>query len=549
MNVADKIVDFFETSEISHLFGFPSEQLEPYYASLSGSELRHVLCRSEAAASIMADGYARTSFKVGICDGVGGCGATNLSIGMIEAKGASSPLLVMTGDNARDVRGKEIIQGANNLNILDELTKNSYDPENGERILQSLKQAIKESITGIPSPVHVNICTDILEEQIDSEIKKAPNLKYPAFRPEPDEESVKSAEKILKEAEKPVILSGEGSLRSQAWDEVVKLAEKTHTPVITSMNGKGIIPETNSHSAGVVGKWGCCETANNVIGESDAVLAIGTKLGELTTVGWSNIPEDAKIIHVDLDSEWLGKNYDVDLPIMADIKATISSILDRIDSDDFSDREDRISRISQNKEEWWESNKDDFESDEVPINPARVVSDLYNVFPDDSILVSSTSNSGWFTSAYYRIREPGVKYIQARGSDGINYAFPQALGAKIANPDNPVAVVSGDGGFGYHISELETAVREDLPVTVVLLNNQGLMSSRLSQFANWDTTFSTEFDPDVDYAQIAGGYGCEADLIEDPQNIESALENGLSSDVPTLLDIRVNPDAIPPLIM
>ncbi len=549
MNVSDEIVNFFENSDVSYLFGFPSEQLESYYTSLSGSELRHILCRSEAAASIMADGYARTSFKVGICDGVGGCGATNLSIGMVEAKGASSPLVVMTGDNARDIRGKEVIQGANNIKILNEFTKNSYDPENGERVLHSLKQALKESITGVPAPVHVNICTDLLEEQFDSRIEGLSNLEYPAFRPEPDKESVDSAVKILKEAEKPVIVSGEGSIRSQAWEEVLELAEKTHTPVITSMNGKGIIPETNPYSAGVVGKWGCCETANDVIGKSDAILAIGTKLGQLTTAGWSNIPEDAKIIHVNLDSEWLGKNYDVDLPIMADIRATVGKILENIDPDDFAGRKDRISEISQNKDEWRNSKKDDFESDELPINPARVVSDLNKVFPEDTILVSSTSNSGWFTSAYYQVREAGVRYIQARGSDGINYAFPQALGAKVANPDKPVAVVTGDGGFGYHISELETAVREDLPVTVVLLNNQGLMSSKLSQWVNWDVTFSTNFDPGVNYAKIARGYGCEADLIEDPQDIESALENGLSSGVPTLLDIRVNPDAIPPVLL
>lgn len=549
MLLSDYIVELLEKAEVSHTFGFPSEQMEPYYASLDKAKYSHILCRSEAGAAIMADGYARTSFKAGICDGVGGCGATNLSIGMIEAFGASSPLIVMTGDNSREIRGKEIIQGANNIEILKEFTKNSYDPETAKRAIEALKNAIRETTTGIPSPVHVNLTNDILNKEIEIDIGDIQTTKYPKARPEPNEESVDKTVKILSEAEKPVIISGEGSLRSQAWDSVKKLAEKTHTPVVTSMNGKGIIPETNPHSAGVVGKWGCCQTANDVVEESDAILAIGNKLGQLTTAGWSNIPEEATIIHVNMDSEWLGKNYDVDLPILADIKATIENVVEKIDESDFTDRENRIKEVAESKLEWFETCSHDLESDSVPIEPERVINEIYNVTPDDSILVSSTSNSGWFTSAFYRVREAGVKYIQARGSDGINYCLPQALGAQVANPDTTVVAVSGDGGFGYHISELETAVREELPITVALLNNQALMSSKLSQWVNWDTSVSTDFSPGVDYAQIAEGFGCEAEIIEKPENLESALKNAINSKIPTLLDIRVNPDAIPPVLL
>lgn len=549
MNVSDKIVELLESSGVSHIFGFPSEQMEPYYASLHGSEIDHILCRSEAGAAIMADGYARTSYRLGICDGVGGCGATNISIGLIEASGASSPILAMTGDNARNIRGKEVIQGANNVGILEEFTKYSHDPETGRRGVRAVKSAIREAITGVPSPVHVNLTSDILEEEIDMEIEGIESLNYPRIRPEPGSGLATEAAEMLSDAEKPVIISGEGALRSQAWEEVTELAHVTHTPVVTSMNGKGIISETDSHSAGVVGKWGCCETANEVVKECDLVLALGTRLGELTTVGWSNIPEGADIAHVDLDPKWLGKNYDVDLPILADIKATVRRILDYLDEDGFHDREDRISEISDSKSKWLEGCSEDFQSDAVPIKPERVIAELFEATTEDAILVSSTSNSGWFTSAYYRVREPGVKYIQARGSDGINYSFPQALGAKVANPDKQVVAVTGDGGFGYHISELETAVREELPVTVILLNNQGLMSSKLSQWVNWDVTQSTDFSPQVDYARIAEGFGCEGEVIEKPEDIRGSIKNAFDSELPSVLDVRVDSDAIPPVVL
>lgn len=549
MLVSDWIIELFESCGVSHIFGLPCGQMEPYYASLDGSSIRHILCRSEAGAAIMADGYARTSFRIGVCDGVGACGTTNLSVGMIEAAGASSPILVLTGDNPRDIRGKEVIQDANNVNILGEFTKNSYDPETGKRAVEAVRCAIRESITGVPAPVHVNLTSDVLKEDIDFDMGVAGSVEYPAARPLAEEGSVAAAVDVLSESEKPVIISGEGSLRSRAWDEVLELARAIHVPVVTSMNGKGIIPETEPHSAGVAGRWGCCQTANEVIKECDAVLALGTRLGELTTVGWSYLPKDAKIIHVDLDPEWLGKNYDVELPILADIKATVQGIIDHLDPDEFADREGRISKIAESKLEWFDSHSDDFESDDVPIKPERVVAEIYDATPDDTILVSSTSNSGWFTAAFYRVREPGVKYIQARGSDGINYGFPQALGALVANPETPVVCVTGDGGLGYHIAELETAVREELPLTVVLLNNQGLMSSKLSQWANWDVTVSTDFSPGVDYARIARGFGCEAEVIERPENIEGAMTNAVNSDVPTLLDIRVDPNAIPPVLL
>nr|WP_303648705.1 thiamine pyrophosphate-dependent enzyme [Haloarchaeobius litoreus] len=164
------------------------------------------------------------------------------------------------------------------------------------------------------------------------------------------------------------------------------------------------------------------------------------------------------------------------------------------------------------------------------------------------MLVSATSFPGFFTGAFYEVRQPGVGYIQARGSDGINCALPQAIGAKAADPDRPVVAVSGDGGIGYHISDLETAVRDDLPVVVVVWNNQSLASSKASQLTNYGVDISTDFEPETDYAAVARGFGCAGSVVTDPAELADELADALARDRPTLLDVQVDPGAVPPVI-
>ncbi|MDY6764230.1 MAG: thiamine pyrophosphate-dependent enzyme, partial [Halobacteria archaeon] len=184
-----------------------------------------------------------------------------------------------------------------------------------------------------------------------------------------------------------------------------------------------------------------------------------------------------------------------------------------------------------------------------PIDPHRVVHAIQETVPEDTALVSSTSFPGFMTAAFYEVRNPGIGYIQARGSDGINYCLPQALGVQVAEPERNVVAVTGDGGIGYHIADLETATREDLPLTVVVFNNQSLGSSKMSQMANWNVDVSTDFSPEMSYAQIAQGCGCHGEVIEEPGNLDNALDNAVKSDRPALLDVRIDPYVPPPLLV
>ncbi|MFC3957095.1 thiamine pyrophosphate-binding protein [Halovivax cerinus] len=556
--VTDRIVDCFERAGVETVFGFPCEQLDPYYASLADSDLRHVLARSEASAALMADGYARASRSIGIVDGVSGPGAAYIGAGLCEAAGASSPVLALTGGNDRETRGKGVIQDADNEAILDPFTKTTADAETPGRAVEAVEAAMREATGGVPGPAHVNLPEDVVRAETDHEPRDDLDATFPAARPRPSPAEIDAVLENLSDADRPVILAGEGIVRANAADELSAFAKRTNTPVVTSMNGKGAVAETAPYALGVVGRWGFCQVANDAVADADLVIGLGTRFGDLTTVGWSLVPEDAAVVHVDRDPAWLGRNYEADVPIGADLRATIDALNERIEAGEesgladeaaFADRADLIDELAAARDAWRESHADEFESDASPITPQRVIAELNRTLPADGVLVSATSFPGFFSGAFYEPAEPGLRYLQARGSDGINACLPQAIGVQLARPDVPVVALSGDGGIGYHIADLETAAREDLPLTVIVTNNESLGSSKMSQMGSYNVDQSTDFEPGIDYAQVARGFGCAGEVIEDPAALPDAVAAAIESDEPTLLDVYVDPYAAPPLLV
>jgi len=547
---AHKIIDLLEQGGVEHVFGLPSGQMNSYYASLAESDIRHVLARSEAGAAIMADGYARTIGSVGICDGVGASGAANLSVGIIEAYGASSPLLALSGDNSRSKRGKEIIQDFDNSRFLTPMTKRSIDPETPNRGIEAIRNGLQEAVSGVPGPVHVNLTRDVLTGMLDDETiaeidAHDIDFEYPLYRPAPEQAAVEDAAQTLSNAETPLILAGEGALRSRAWTEIQDLAEAAEIPVVTSMNGKGIIDESSELAAGVAGRWGYWESANEQLKQADAILGLGCRFGDLTTDAGALIRSDASLIHVDLDEEWLGKTQAIDIPIYADIRTTARALCDEFADRTASISRSRLNQIRETQEEWLAEYESALTSSETPIDPLRVVNEISRTAPADAIVVAATSYAGFATAAFHRVTEPGMRYLQARGSDGINYCLPQALGAQIASPDSPVIAVTGDGGLGYHIAELETAARENIPLTVVVLNNDSFGSSKVSQRVNYDVDISTDLES-TSFEDVARGFGCEAVTIDSPAALEGALSEAYASSAPHLLDVKVGTQSVPP---
>jgi acetolactate synthase-1/2/3 large subunit len=497
----------------------------------------------------MADAYARVGRTLGVCDGVGGPGAAYTGAGLAEAAGASSPVLALTGDNARSIRGRGAIQDADNEAILGTHSRESYDPETPDRAVAAVRQAAREAVAGVPCPIHVNLPEDVIDGEVSAGADPAGlDVEFPATRPAPASDPLEALADVVRTAEHPVVLAGEGVLRAGASEALSRFAAATNTPVVTSMNGKGAVAEDAPYAGGVVGRWGYCEVANDLVESADAVLGLGTRFGDLSTMGWTLVPEDATVAHVDLDPHWLGRNYDADVAVRADLRETLEGLLETLDTAEFADRAEYVEGVAADREQWRREFAGRLESDAAPIDPARVVAEIRSWLPDDGLLVAATSYPGFFSGAFYEVREPGIGYLQARGSDGINCALPQALGAKLAAPERPVVCFSGDGGIGYHIADLETAVREELPVVVVVSNNQSLGSSKASQLLNYGVDVSTDFAPETDYAAVARGFGCAGSVVEDPDELGPALADALDRDRPTLLDVRTDPSSVPPVI-
>lgn len=547
--VAEAIIAEFEAHGIDMAFGFPCEQFEPYYGALARSDIRHVHARSEASAALMADGYARVSRSVGVTDGVGGPGATYTAAGLIEAAGAQSPVVALTGDNDRAFRGNEAIQDADNLGILAPHADSQADPDTPAAAPVAVRRAISEAVTGVPGPTHVNLTEDLLTEPVDEHgATAAINASVPKQRPVPDDESVEALVHAIRTADQPIVLAGEGVHRADAAGELTAFALETAIPVATSMNAKGAVPEDEPVSVGVAGRWGYCEVANEAVADADLVIGVGCRFGELTTVGWTLFDPAATIAQVDLDPHWLGRTVDVDISVLGDIGATIDALGRRLHTDD-TGNEARVESLAAAKGEWRDDFANRLEADGTPIDPARLTAEMTAAMPDDGLLVAATSFPGFMTAAFHKVREPGIGYLQPRGSDGINAAFPMALGAQLAAPDRTVVCATGDGGFGYHLADIETAVREDLPITIVVFDNQSLGSSKLSQLANVGTHLSTDFAPEVDYAAVARGFECSGVLVEEPAGIRPALEDAIDRDEPVVVSVRVDPAAVPPVIV
>jgi len=547
-DTTDLIVECFESSGIETVFGFPCEQMDPYYSSLADSSIRHVLGRSEASAALMADGYARASGRIGVVDGVGGPGAAYIGAGLCEADGASSPVLALTGGNDRPIRGREVIQDGDNEGILAPHTDMTFDAESGPRAVEAVESAVRQMTSGVPGPAHVNLPGDILEDDVEVDLGNT-DAHYPSTRPAPERERIEEILGLLEAAERPVVLAGEGVIRAGASEELAAFADRTNTPVVTSVNAKGAVPETEPYAVGTVGRWGFCEPANDALEAADLVVGLGTRFGDLTTVGWTLITDETDIVHVDLDPAWLGRNYDPTVAVLADIRETLQQLNRAIDPSRFADRDERIETLAAERAAWREDHAEDLTSEESPVKPHRIIEELNRAVPEDGVLVSATSFAGFFSAAFYEVDRPGLGYIQARGSDGINACLPQALGVQVARPDETVVALTGDGGIGYHIADLETAVREDLPLTVVVLNNDGLGSSKASQMATDAFELSTDFAEGVDYAQIARGFGCQAARVDDPARFVDELQQAVDSDEPTLLDVQIDPYALPPIIV
>lgn len=511
--------------------------------------VRRIRCHSEKAAAYMADGYARVARGPGIAMAQS-VGAANLAAGLQDAWLACSPVIALTGRWMPHYLYRQAYQEIDHRPLYDPVTKFNAYVDGVDQVPLLLRQAFREATTGAPRPVHLDfmgLAGDLAAgSKFDAEVTVEPSFRrYPAFRPQPEPARIVEAARRIARAERPVLVAGGGVAASGAQAEVVRLAEKLSLPVATSLNAKGAIPENHPLSAGVVGSYSR-KCANEIVSEADLVIFVGSHTGGQVTHFWQIPRPGTPVVQIDVDPSQIGRNYPAEVAIQGDAKATLERLAEAVDP--VPERPAWTGRVRSLVDAWRAEFDGLLGSGAVPIRPERLCREITGFLPPDAILVSDTGHAGMWTGAMIEITKPGQTYLRCAGSLG--WAFPAAMGAKCAAPDRPVICFTGDGGFWYHLGELETAARFGINTVTVINNNRSFNQCR-GGYEGAHGGRDRESDDlwvfeDVDFAGVARSMGCKGIRVEEPSGIRPALEAAVAADGPVVVDVATDIDAMAP---
>ncbi len=533
---------------VTHVFFVPQMLLETL-TGMEGMGIRRVMTHGEKAAAYMADGYARASGRPGVCMAQH-VGASNLAAGLRDAYLAGSPVIAMTGGPAA-ARYRHAYQELEDFTQFDHTTKFNAQVDHIARLPDLLRQAFREATSGAPGPVHLRMgghhAENIMTEADLELVVEDRYQQVPPFRPAADAAQVRDALKALNAAERPIIVAGGGVTWSKAQAEVVALAEKFSIPVATALNAKGAILDTHPLAVGVCGTYSrAC--ANRAVAEADLVFYIGSHTGGQVTARWQ-IPKPGKpVIQLDIDAREIGRNYPAQHALLGDARTVLRQMLEAPGAGN-NRRSQWLARVDALKNEWWKSVSEMLNSDAVPMRPERICREISSALPAGAVLVSDTGHSGIWTGAFVNFTRPGQRLIRCAGSLG--WGFPGAMGVKCALPDTPVVCFAGDGGFYYHLAELETAARYGINL-VVVVNNNGALNQEIPHF---DKAYGG--DPDehgremwgftpVNFARVAESLGCVGMRVEQPAQIAPAIEKALAARRPVVIDTVTDHRAFSP---
>jgi acetolactate synthase I/II/III large subunit len=534
----------------THVFYVPQMLLETL-VEMEGWGIRRIMTHGEKAAAYMADGYARASGRPGVCmaQHVGG---SNLAAGLKDAFLACSPVIAMTGGPAPLARHRHAYQELEDFTQFEQTTKFNAHVDDVTRLPDLLRQAFREATTGAPGPVHLQMRghhAEVAHAEADLNLLVEERfLQVPAFRPAADPAQVDAALKLLAAAERPIIVAGGGVAWSGAQAEVVKLAEKLSIPVATSLNAKGAILDTHALSVGVVGTYSRT-SANKSVGEADLVFFIGSHTGGQVTARWQVPRPGTRVIHLDIDAREIGRNYPTELALLGDARTVLRQMIEAPSAGGKVTRTAWLNRVRALVDEFRAAVTAQVNSDTVPMRPERVCREITEALPENGVVVCDTGHSGIWAGTMIDFTKPGQRLIRCAGSLG--WGFPGALGVKCALPDRAVVCFAGDGGFYYHLAELETAARYGINLIVVVNNNSALNQ----EIPHFDKAYGG--DPQergremwgfskVNFAQVAESLGVMGIRAETPAEMKDALKKALAARRPVVIDAVTDHRAFSP---
>ena len=540
---AEAAVEMLKAHGVEVLFGLCGDTSLPFYDALARLPhgMRHILARDERSAAYMADGYARVSGKVGVCEGPSGGGVTYIVPGLAEANESSVPLLCINSDISVAARGRytltELDQGA----LMRPVTKWNAVLNRAEDLPRVFRAAFRQMTTGRPGAAHIALPFDVQNSHVSkSDVWGDPHFsRYPAERRAPEPDCVEHAAALLRDAMRPVFICGGGVMIAAAEPELIELAERLSAPVATTISGKGSIAEEHPLAIGVVGSNGGTPETRALVDQADLIFFIGCRAGSVTTERWRHpAPGKSKIVHLDVDPAVPGANYPVQTALIGDAKLALGMLNEALAG---TRRPLDASRVEFAKEQKFAKFQALAESLDRPIKPERVVAELGRALDADAIVVADAGTPCPYFSAYFQARATGRRIFSNRAHGALGYSMAAAMGAHFARPKVKCVAVMGDGSFGFTCGELETAARYRLPITFVVIANSSFGWIKAGQKSGYgERYFSVDFSS-TDHAAVAAAFGVKSWRVTEPNELGKALKEALALDGPSLVDIVCQP--------
>ena len=543
---AQSLVNSLEHAGVDVMFGIPGGAILPAYDPIFDSSIRHILVRHEQGAGHAATGYAQATGRVGVCIATSGPGATNLVTPLADAQMDSVPIVAITGQVASAAIGTDAFQEADIRGITMPVTKHNFLITDPRDIPRAIAEAFHIAGTGRPGAVLVDIAKDALTKMTD--FNWPTSLSLPGYNPvmEPTAESIRDAAALIAESKCPVLYVGGGIIKSNAAAELMKLAELTGAPVVTTLMARGAFPDSHPLHLGMPGMHGTV-AAVTALQKADLLITLGARFDDRVTGKLSSFAPAAKIIHADIDPAEIGKNRIVDVALIGDLKATINALIPELRS--------KFKNSTPDLTAWWiQCNgwRDTYplgfdEPDDGSVSPQYVIQRLGQIVGPDAIYVAGVGQHQMWASQFVKYEKPRT-WLNSGGLGTMGYAVPAAMGAKVGAPDTVVWAIDGDGCFQMTNQELVTCALNNIPIKVAIINNESLGMVR-----QWQTLFYNERYSNTDlhskripdFAKLAEAMGCVGLRCESKEDVDRVINEAMAiNDRPVVVDFSVHRDAM-----
>lgn len=529
---SDLVLETLRDLGVDTIFGYPGGAVLPFYDAIYNFKgIRHILGRHEQGCLHEAEGYAKSTGKLGVAVVTSGPGATNAITGIADAMSDSVPLLVFTGQVARAGIGKDAFQEADIVGITMPITKYNYQVRETADIPRIITEAVHIATTGRPGPVVIDLPKDI--SALETDFIYSPEVNLPSYQPtlEPNDMQIKKILKQLSKAKKPVLLAGGGITYAEAATELNEFAERYQIPVVTSLLGQGTIATSHPLFLGMGGMHGSF-AANIAMTEADFMISIGSRFDDRLTGNPKTFAKNAKVAHIDIDPAEIGKIISADIPVVGDAKKALQMLLAE-------------PTVHNNTEKWIEKVTKDknrvrsYDKKERVVQPQAVIERIGELTNGDAIVVTDVGQHQMWTAQYYPYQNER-QLVTSGGLGTMGFGIPAAIGAKIANPDKEVVLFVGDGGFQMTNQELAILNIYKVPIKVVMLNNHSLGMVRQWQESFYEgRTSESVFDTLPDFQLMAQAYGIKNYKFDNPETLAQDLEV-ITEDVPMLIEVDIS---------